>query len=177
MRFLVPVRTRGMENFESDNLPPELDELGKRISKERPVASNFALDRVMTRAQGARSARRSSLLWRSSAPRAPKKSIAVGIAALLAMAGMAGAAGALTLIPINVGSLVTSDPDASLAQYTECPTAPLTVFVDGQVGEVDVLAELQFLFPTAESIDIIAEVQAGDQINVLACIVLPVPSL
>lgn len=166
-----------MENFESDNLPPELDELGKRISKERPVASNFALDRVMTRAQGARSARRSSLLWRSSAPRAPKKSIAVGIAALLAMAGMAGAAGAFTLIPagLDVGSLVTSDQDASQAQYTECPTDPLTVFLDAQVGGIDVVAALELLFPTAESITIISQTNVGDDVSVLVCVVLPVP--
>ncbi|HEV2776918.1 MAG TPA: hypothetical protein VGV90_15095 [Solirubrobacteraceae bacterium] len=90
MNFRSVVRTRGMDHPQSDNLPPELDELGKRMSMESPVASDRALDRVMTRAQGARRTRKSSLLWRSSAPRAGRKSIAVAVAGVLAMAGLTG---------------------------------------------------------------------------------------
>ena len=82
-----------MNQSHSDDLPPELDELGRRMSDERPAADGHTLDRVMTRAQGART-RKSSLLWRSSAPRTPKKTIALVIAAIFATGGMATAANA-----------------------------------------------------------------------------------
>ncbi len=82
-----------MNQSHSDDLPPELDELGRRMSDERPAADGHTLDRVMTRAQGART-RKSSLLWRSSAPRTPKKTIALVIAAIAATGGMATAANA-----------------------------------------------------------------------------------
>ena len=61
------------------------------MSKERPVASDRVLSRVMTRARGAGRAR-TSLLWRSSAPRPPRRSIAVCVAALLAAGSMTAAA-------------------------------------------------------------------------------------
>ena len=86
-----------MNHSHSDDLPSELDELGRRISDERPVASGRTLDNVMTRAQGART-RRSSLLWRSSAPRTPRKTIAIVVAALFATGGMATAASANGLL-------------------------------------------------------------------------------
>ena len=63
------------------------------MSDERPAADGRTLDRVMTRAQGART-RKSSLLWRSSAPRTPKKTIALVIAAIFATGGLATAANA-----------------------------------------------------------------------------------
>ena len=93
LSFVVVVRTRSMDQFPSENLPPELDELGKRMSDERPVASNHTLDRVMTRAQGARRTRK-SFMWRSSAPRTPRKTIAFAITALLATGGVAATANA-----------------------------------------------------------------------------------
>lgn len=79
-----------MDQLPADNLPPELDELGLRMSTERPVASDRVLDRAMTRASAANAPRKSSLLWRSTAPRARKKSLALGAAGILAMGGMAG---------------------------------------------------------------------------------------
>ncbi|MEJ7826253.1 MAG: hypothetical protein WKF48_12530, partial [Solirubrobacteraceae bacterium] len=81
-----------MTELPPDNLPPELDELGQRMSKESPVASDRTLDHVMRRAQSARGTRKSSLLWRSSAPRAGKKSVAVVVSGVMAMAGLTGMA-------------------------------------------------------------------------------------
>ena len=97
LSFAAVVRIKAMDQFPSENLPPELDELGKRMSEERPVASDRALNSVMTRAQGARRTRKSSLLWRSSAPRTPRKTITMFFVALLATGGMATASQASLL--------------------------------------------------------------------------------
>lgn len=107
-----------MDQHHSDNLPPELDELGQRMSTESPVASDRTLDRAMTRAQGARRTRKSSLLWRSSAPRAGRKGIAVAVAGVLAMAGMTGVAvmGATAQSGVDVTIQLDSTPSA-----TNCP--------------------------------------------------------
>lgn len=108
-----------MDELHSDNLPPELDELGKRMSTERPVASDRTLDRVMTRAQGARPARKSSLMWRSTAPRVRGKVLALGAGAILAAAGTVG---------MTTG--------AAMAQYElGCPAGTQFISVIAEVGD------------------------------------------
>ena len=102
------------------------------MSTERPVASDCAIDSVMTRAQGARGASKSSLMWRSSAPRAPRKSLALGVAGVLAMAGAAGMASA-NHIPGNVVS-----PANACGQNT-----PVFVGVAANVGGLVVGNTLQ----------------------------------
>lgn len=114
-----------MNELPSDNLPPELDELGQRMSKERPVASDPALDRVMTRAQSARRPRK-SLLWRSTAPRAGRRSIAALVAGVMAMAGVTGVAvlGASaddSVNPTALNSVVTPPP------VVDCPDGTIAV--------------------------------------------------
>ena len=61
------------------------------MSEGAPGRRDRALNSVMTRAQGARRTRKSSLLWRSSAPRTPRKTITMFFIALLATGGMATA--------------------------------------------------------------------------------------
>lgn len=120
------------------------------MSEERPVASDRALNSVMTRAQGARRTRKSSLLWRSSAPRTPRKTITMLFVALLATGSMATASQAAIgdgllggLLGDNglVGSLlggllgtnekikapvnVNVDNDAANVQYNRCGDATL----------------------------------------------------
>jgi hypothetical protein len=140
-----------MDQNHSDNLPPELDELGKRMSMESPVASDRTLDRVMTRAEGARRPRKSSFLWRSSAPRAGRRGLAVAVAGVMAMAGMTGVAvmgataqidstpselscpsGVVQLVPI-VGDLVQAC--VSVLPFAEgadavCPPGAIQIDVD-----------------------------------------------
>lgn len=113
-----------MNELPSDNLPPELDELGQRMSKERPVASDPALDRVMTRAQSARRPRK-SLLWRSTAPRAGRRSIAAVVAGVMAMAGMTGVAVLGASADSNVNPTALNSVPTPV---TDCP--PGTIKVD-----------------------------------------------
>ena len=100
------------------------------MSTESPVASDRTLDRAMTRAQGARRTRKSSLLWRSSAPRAGRKSIAALVTGVLAMAGMTGVAvvGA-TAEGGAVAPLVDSGVD-------ELQCGPGQIVVDVDLGEL-----------------------------------------
>lgn len=99
-------------NSTSDDLPPELESIGKRMTTERPVASDATLDSVMTRVQSNSKSRRSSLLWRSSRPR---KTFAVGLAALTMSLGVASAASAFSLSGLfnGLGNSISSilDPD------------------------------------------------------------------
>ena len=141
-----------MDHSHSADLPPELDELGTRMSMGRPVASDCALRHAMTRAQGARGARK-SLLWRSDAPRTPKKSIIAGIAAIAATASLAGAATAIheTGSPAPVCS------------------APVNVLVLGQIGSIDLAAVVAGLFPGL-SVNVLAQVQVGDSVQLTVCI-------
>lgn len=93
-----------MDHLNTGNLPPELDELGTRLRDERPVASDRQLSRVMRRTEGARGTRK-SLLWRSSAPRSPRRTIALAIAALVATGGFTAAASADGLLGGLLGNL------------------------------------------------------------------------
>lgn len=116
-----------MNELPSDNLPPELDELGQRMSKERPVASDPALDRVMTRAQSARRPRK-SLLWRSSAPRAGRKSVAALVAGVMAMAGVTGVAVLGASADSNVNPTALNSP---VTPVTPCPQGTVRVDLPG----------------------------------------------
>lgn len=122
-----------MDQFPADNLPPELDELGKRMSDERPVASDRTLDRVMTRAQAARPARKSGLLWRSSAPRTPRKTLALVCAALLTTGGMAATANA-GLLDNLLGGTIGNILGSSGAKVTGNCSSTGLIAVGGNVG-------------------------------------------
>jgi len=98
-----------MDKFDSDSLPPELNELGKRVRNERPVPSDRTLDRVMTRAQGARRSPKPSLLWSRTAPQAPKRFLAFCAAAVMATGGMTAVASAVH---------IPGHADAAQVQYT-----------------------------------------------------------
>ncbi len=111
-----------MDTFHSDDLPPELDELGMRMSTERPVASDRVLQSAMTRAQGAPRTK-TSLLWRSSAPRTPRKTIALLVAAIAATGGMATAASANGLF--GLGGLLSGGKIPILSSLLGSP-APAT---------------------------------------------------
>lgn len=116
------MRIRGMNTFGDDDLlPPDLDELGKRLSAERPVASNDALDRVMTRAQRARSTR-SGLFWRTTSARMPKMTAALAATGVLAVGGLASI-GAFNQQPPTV-----SDP--ALVEYANCSQGTNLVTLD-----------------------------------------------
>lgn len=121
----------------SDNLPPELDELGKRMRTDRPVASDRALDRVMTRAQGARRTRKTSLLWRSSAPRTPRKTIALVCAALVTTGGMAATANAGLLDTLLGGNipLVSSLLGSKAAPAGNCNAGGLVAVGANALGD------------------------------------------
>ena len=149
-----------MDQFNADNLPPDLEEVGKRMSRERPVASDRALRNVMTRAQSAGRTRKFSLLWRSSAPRAPRKAIGFSLVAIVATVGFAGAANAFSL-PI-LGNLLgssssqllnvdlnTNNPttlkvnlgkqNAPVIQYADCPLGLVRVVVSGNLVDACVV--------------------------------------
>ena len=118
------------------------------MSTERPIASDRALRNVMTRAQGALRTRKSSLLWRSSAPRTPRKTIGLSLAALVATVGIAGAANAISLpivgnleIPL-VGNSINLDilqQNAAVTQYADCPLGVVRVVVNSQLVNVCVV--------------------------------------
>lgn len=95
----------------------ELDEFGRHMSANRPVASERTLERAFTRAQGARRDNATGLMWRSSRPRTPTKAIAA-IAATLAAAGGVTA--------IGVGAATAAPPPASL----NCPTGAVTTYTN-----------------------------------------------
>jgi hypothetical protein len=74
-----------MTNFDRDDLPPDLADLGRRMRDERPVAEDAALARMMQRTQRqAQPSRR----------RAPRRTLAVSLATTLAMLSVTGVAAA-----------------------------------------------------------------------------------
>ena len=112
-----------MEDFDTDELPDELDEVARRMRNDRPVASDATLDRAMTRAQTARPRRASRLLWSPRAPRVPKLSLAFGAAAIIVVAGVMG----LAATPGTVN-------DASQVAYTLCGNGTSTVEITGTLA-------------------------------------------
>lgn len=67
---------------------------------------------------------------------------------------------------VNIGA----DNDAPTVSQYQCPVDPLTVFVLGQVGEVDILQLVRAQLPVVAGIEVISFTQVGDQIEVLVCI-------
>ncbi|HEX2725734.1 MAG TPA: hypothetical protein VHN20_07930 [Beijerinckiaceae bacterium] len=114
-----------MNRLESDDLPPELSELGERLTAERPVADDHALDSVMSRAQSV-SRPRKSLMWRSSAPKARRKSLALAIAGVMATAGIGGLA-------VAGAGAVDSNPPPPVV--TSCPNIG-DMFLVGVVAQL-----------------------------------------
>ena len=97
-----------MDNI--DDIPPELSEIDERLTAGRPVAGEPALQRVMTRAQGARSRRLPSLLSHWRAPRRTRRLLGVALATTVAVAGSTGVAAAVIgLKPVDVIRVVTPD--------------------------------------------------------------------
>lgn len=143
-----------MNRLESDGLPPELNELGERLTAERPVASDHALDRVMSRAQSERQPRK-SLLWRSTAPRARRKSLALAIAGVMATGGIGGLA-------VAGAGAVDSNPEPP-AVYKPCKSGVFHELLPGVFAGVKVNG----LFNGGK---VVAKVKIGNLVGV--CIVI-----
>lgn len=84
-----------MTNFDHDDLPPDLADLGRRMRNERPAAENDALDRMKQRAHASS---------RQSPRRAPRRTFAVSLATMLAMVSVTGVAAA-GLFGLSFGSI------------------------------------------------------------------------
>lgn len=98
-----------MTNFDQDDLPPDLSDLGRRMRDQRPVADDAALDRMMPRARtpDARTLRR-----------APRRTFAVSLATMLAMLSVTGVAAAALFgvgVPVLGHSLTKSTGQAGTA--------------------------------------------------------------
>lgn len=74
-----------MTNFDHDDLPPDLSELGRRMRDEQPVAEDGALDRMMQRAHTPS---------RQAPRRARKRVFATSFATMVAMVTVTGVAAA-----------------------------------------------------------------------------------
>jgi hypothetical protein len=74
-----------MTNFDHDDLPPDLADLGRRMREERPVADDAAL---------ARMTRRTPTPSRQTPRRAPRRAFAVSLATMFAMVSVTGVAAA-----------------------------------------------------------------------------------
>lgn len=86
-----------MTNFDHDDLPPDLSDLGRRMHDERPVAEDAALDRMMQRAHTARRP-------------ASRRALAASLGAMVAMVSVTGVAAA-SLFGMNfsqIGKALTS---------------------------------------------------------------------
>jgi hypothetical protein len=77
------------------------------VTAARDVIGDQARDRVMARAQSARTTQKRTWLWRSSEARAPHRAIALGFAALIATGGLATGATASSglLGGLKIGSI------------------------------------------------------------------------
>ncbi len=74
-----------MTNFDHDDLPPDLSDLGRRMRDERPVAENDALDRMVQRAHTPS---------RQAPRKARKRVFATSFATMVAMLSVTGVAAA-----------------------------------------------------------------------------------
>lgn len=102
--------------------------------------------------------------------------LAAGLSALV-LTPVAASAFHIPGVPhLDAGILVTSilnvgtDNDGPTVNQYQCPVDPLTVFVLGQVGEVDILQLVRAQLPVVAGIEVISFTQVGDQIEVLVCI-------
>jgi soluble cytochrome b562 len=92
-----------MDSF--DDLPPELAETDELLSANRPVADRHTLDRVMSRAQRARSRRLPAFLSSSASTPGHRRKLAVAAATIATIAGSTGIAAAVAGVnPLNVAS-------------------------------------------------------------------------
>lgn len=111
-----------MTNFEHDELPPDLSDLGRRMRDERPVADDPALDRMMQRAQAA---------GHRTPRRAPRRVFATSLATMLAMVSVTGVAAA-ALFGFSFGSIgsaftnSTSQIGSASNQALRAPARPST---------------------------------------------------
>jgi hypothetical protein len=106
-----------MTNFEHDDLPPDLSDLGRRMRDERPVAEDDALDRMMQRAQTPS---------RETPRRAPKRALAVSLTTMLAMVSVTGVAAAALFgmsFPL-LGHALTSSSQRVGTSSTQALRAP-----------------------------------------------------
>lgn len=107
-----------MTNF--DEIPPELSETDQRLSAGRPAADGPTLDRVMTRAQRARSRRLPSFLS-ARAPHSGRRTLALATATVVAITGTSGMAlaikGGSGGGSGNTGDKFGVHPNAGSAQY------------------------------------------------------------
>lgn len=109
-----------MTNFDDDELPPDLADLGRRMRDERPVAQTGALDRMMQRAHVA---------GQPAARRAPRRTFAVSLATMLAMVSVTGVAAA-SLFGMSfsgIGKALTSSNQkvgTASSQALKAPVAP-----------------------------------------------------
>ena len=109
-----------MTNFDHDDLPPDLEDLGRRMRDERPVAEDATLDRMMQRTQAA---------GRPAARRAPRRTLAVSLATMFAMVSVTGVAAA-ALFGMNftqIGKGLTSSSSkvgTASSQALKAPAAP-----------------------------------------------------
>ena len=131
----------------------------------RPEFTRAIADRLRPRTSPVkRGSRRLSLL------------MAAGLSALV-LTPVAASAIHIPGVPhLNAGTFVGSflnigaDADAPTVNQYQCPVDPLTVFVLGQIGEVDILQLVQAQLPVVAGIEVISAVQVGDQIEVLVCV-------
>ena len=108
-----------MTNFDHDDLPPDLADLGRRMRDERPVAEDASLDRMMQRARTAN---------RKAPRRAPRRAFAVSLATMLAMVSVTGVAAA-ALFGMNfstVSNALTSSSQKVGTASTQALRAPAT---------------------------------------------------
>ena len=109
-----------MTNFDHDDLPADLSDLGRRMRDERPVAEDDALDRMLQRTQ-----KPSDQTLR----RAPRRAFAVSLGTMFAMVAVTGVAAA-ALFGMNFGSLgnalknSTSQVGIASNQALQAPARP-----------------------------------------------------
>jgi hypothetical protein len=114
-----------MNNSHDANLPPELDSIGARLQAARPVASEQALGRAMTRASQKRTRKASSLLWMSRPPAVPDG----------AKLGVGAAAAAISLGSLGGTALMASTAAAAPSTVTPvCPPGTILVIQLGGLG-------------------------------------------
>lgn len=146
-----------MSDFEDEQLPPDLTDLADRLSSSRPIASDDALARVMTRAQRAGSGRRFAA-WRPRS-RGGRRTVATGLVGVAMALGVVGTASALTVSLAGLGPTLIADIKAKLNVTT--PAASVDV-------ELSDPAQAQYLgAPCLSALVTLGQLQAGAVIDSL----------
>lgn len=138
----------------------------------RPEFSQAIADRVRPRRTGFKPRRNRLRLALAGGLTALVLTPVGASAGLLGIPGLSGLTGSLS----NVGAAVTSilnigqnNVAPQQVQY-QCPQQPITVFVLGQIGNVDVLALVRAQLGVSVGIEIISQVQVGNLIQVVVCV-------